>query len=171
MLMSEGTRDGSGDGLVLRPLHGGTVPATADGEEHGLIQRATTWGSGRGWSVRVQALRSTTGSVSPGPGAPQCDRGTRGSGTIIPMFLTKDGKPVGPSASWRVHAAPGHLQVVSNVVDWDEQRRWTPRAGSGRRMVTVEPGSRHRRHSPFGPWDTRWFQVAPTLWQGDHLEN
>lgn len=132
------------------PLHGGTVYlATADGEGSMVS------------FIQSNYMGFGSGVVCPGTGIAFNNRGVcfsmdqerpnviaghkRPYNTIIPAFLTKDGKPVGPFGVMGGFMQPqGHLQVVSNVVDFGmnpqealDAPRWQ---WSGGMKVTVEPG-------------------------------
>ena len=75
--------------------------------------------------------------------------GKRPYHTIIPAFLTRDGKAVGPFGVMGGHMQPqGHVQMVVNTVDWGlnpqaslDAPRWQVTTGQG---VLLEHGvSRH----------------------------
>ncbi len=71
--------------------------------------------------------------------------GKRPYHTIIPAFLTRDGKAVGPFGVMGGHMQPqGHVQVVLNTVDWElnpqaslDAPRWQVTSGQG---VLLEHG-------------------------------
>ncbi|MDR2522444.1 MAG: gamma-glutamyltransferase [Synergistaceae bacterium] len=143
-------RDRATDFKAGDPLSGGTVYlSTADGEG-----RMVSY-------IQSNYMGFGSGVVCPGTGIAFNNRGScftmdpehpnvlagrkRPYNTIIPSFLTKDGQPVGPFGVMGGFMQPqGHLQVVSNVVDFGmnpqealDAPRWQ---WSGGMKVTVEPG-------------------------------
>ena len=132
------------------PLHGGTVYlAAADGDGNlvsyiqsnymGFGSGVVCPGTGIGFNNRGNCF--TLDAAHPNVLAPR----KRPYNTIIPAFMTRDGKPVGPFGVMGGFMQPqGHLQVVSNVVDFGmnpqealDAPRWQ---WSGGMKVAVEPG-------------------------------
>ncbi|MDR2527705.1 MAG: gamma-glutamyltransferase [Synergistaceae bacterium] len=132
------------------PLSGGTVYlAVADGAGQMVSY------------IQSNYMGFGSGVVCPGTGVAFNNRGScftmdpehpnvlagrkRPYNTIIPSFLTKDGQPVGPFGVMGGFMQPqGHLQVISNVVDFGmnpqealDAPRWQ---WSGGMKVTLEPG-------------------------------
>ncbi len=142
-------RDVAAEPAPGQPVRGGTVylcAADAGGMMVSLIQ--STFGSfgahvvlpGYGFGLQN---RGTGFSVRPGhPNV--VAGGKRPFHTIIPGFLSRAGRPVGPFGVMGGHMQPqGHVQLVMSTVDdgWDPQEaldaaRWRWLAG---RAVAVEP--------------------------------
>lgn len=107
-----------------RPHGGGTVYlATADGEGNmvSLIQ-SNYLGFGSGMVVPGTgiALHNRGFCFSSDPGHDNClEPGKKPYHTIIPGFLTKNGKPVGPFGMMGGFIQPqGHVMIVTNTVDF-----------------------------------------------------
>lgn len=106
------------------PKRGGTVYlAAADGEGNMISYiQSNYWGFGSGLvvpgtgiSLHNRGFDFVSEEGSPNSLAP----GKRPYHTIIPGFLTKDGKPVGPFGVMGAYMQPqGHLQVLMNSIDF-----------------------------------------------------
>ena len=136
-----------------RPLHlprGGTVYlATADGEGNmvSYIQsNYSGFGSGvviRGTGISLQN-RGSDFSLDP-MAANALAPGKKSYHTIIPGFLSKDGKPLGPFGVMGGYMQPqGHVQVITNMADFGlnpqqalDAPRWQWTEG---RAINVESG-------------------------------
>ncbi|MEC1179554.1 gamma-glutamyltransferase family protein [Metasolibacillus meyeri] len=128
---------------------GGTVYlATAD-EEGNMVSYIQSNYMGFGSGVVVPdtgiALQNRGHDFSLDSQAPNALRsGKRSYHTIIPGFLTKDGKAVGPFGVMGGYMQPqGHMQVVSHTVDFDlnpqaalDMPRWQ---WTGEKTILVEP--------------------------------
>jgi gamma-glutamyltranspeptidase/glutathione hydrolase len=136
--------------LPLRPPGGGTVYlATADGEGNmvSYIQsNYTGFGSGiviRGTGISLHN-RGADFSLDPRV-ANALAPGKKSYHTIIPGFLTKDGKAVGPFGVMGAYMQPqGHVQVITNMIDFGlnpqqalDAPRWQWVEG---RKINVEAG-------------------------------
>jgi len=136
------------------PKSGGTVYlATADKSEDGEVTMVSFiqsnyagFGSGVVCPETGVAFNNRGACFSLAPGHPNAlAGGKRPYNTIIPAFLTKDGIPIGPFGVMGGFMQPqGHLQVVSNVVDFGmnpqealDAPRWQWIKGL---QVDVEPG-------------------------------
>jgi gamma-glutamyltranspeptidase/glutathione hydrolase len=106
------------------PPRGGTVYlCAADGEGRmiSMIQsNFSGFGSGvviPGWGI---ALQNRGSAFTLEPGHPnRLEPGKRPYHTIIPAFLMRDGKPVGPFGVMGGHMQPqGHIQVAINTIDY-----------------------------------------------------
>jgi len=110
------------------PMSGGTVYlSAADKDENGEITMVsfiqsnyTGFGSGVVCPETGVAFNNRSACFSLTPDHPNIFAGgKRPYNTIIPAFLSKDGKPIGPFGVMGAFMQPqGHLQVVSNVVDF-----------------------------------------------------
>lgn len=132
------------------PMHGGTVyfsTADSDGTMVSFIQ-SNYMGFGSGVVVPGTGigLNNRGHCFSMDPSHPNVIMGhKRPYNTIIPCFLTKDGKPVGPYGVMGGFMQPqGHVQIAMNVIDFGmnpqealDAPRWQ---WSGGIKVTVEPG-------------------------------
>lgn len=132
------------------PARGGTVYlAAADGEGNmvSMIQ-SNYMGFGSGLVVPETgiALHNRGNNFSLDPRSPNClAPGKKPYHTIIPGFLSRGGRPVGPFGVMGGFMQPqGHLQVVSNLVDFGmnpqealDAPRWQWTEGLG---VQVERG-------------------------------
>ncbi len=106
------------------PQQGGTVylaAADSDGMMISLIESTYTgFGSGMvvpGTGIALQN-RGKGFTLEPGH-RNELEPGKRPFHTIIPGFLTKDGRPVGPFGVMGGHMQPqGHVQMVVNTVDY-----------------------------------------------------
>jgi gamma-glutamyltranspeptidase/glutathione hydrolase len=132
------------------PMRGGTVYFAAADEDGTMVS-----------FIQSNYMGFGSGVVCPGTGIAFNNRGAcftmdashpnviagrkRPYNTIIPAFLTKNGKPVGPFGVMGGFMQPqGHLQVISNVVDFGmnpqealDAPRWQ---WTGGMKVIVEPG-------------------------------
>lgn len=132
------------------PMQGGTVYFASADEEGTMVS-----------FIQSNYMGFGSGVVCPGTGIAFNNRGAcftmdtahpnviagrkRPYNTIIPAFLTKNGKPVGPFGVMGGFMQPqGHLQVISNVVDFGmnpqealDAPRWQ---WTGGMKVAVEPG-------------------------------
>jgi len=136
-----------------RPLHlpyGGTVYlAAADGEGNMVSYIQSNYmGFGSGVVIRGTgiALQNRGADFSLNPYAANAlAPGKKSYHTIIPGFLTKDGKALGPFGVMGGYMQPqGHVQVVSNMVDFGlnpqqalDAPRWQWTEG---RKINVESG-------------------------------
>ncbi len=121
------------------PAKGGTVYlATADGEGNMVSYIQSNYmGFGSGLVVPETGIalhnRGCNFSLEPGH-ANALAPGKRPYHTIIPGFLTKNGKAVGPFGVMGGFVQPqGHLQMVTSMLDFGliRRRRWMRRGGSG----------------------------------------
>ena len=132
------------------PLRGGTVyfaTADSDGMMVSFIQsNYTGFGSGVVCPGTGISFNSRAACFTLEEGHPNClEGGKRPYNTIIPAFLTKNGKALGPFGVMGKFMQPqGHLQVVSNLVDFGmnpqealDAPRWQWVGGVD---VKVEPG-------------------------------
>ena len=136
------------------PMSGGTVYlAAADKSEDGEITMVsfiqsnyTGFGSGVVCPKTGVAFNNRSVCFSLAPGHPNIFAGgKRPYNTIIPAFLSKGENPIGPfGVMGRFMQPQGHLQVVSNVVDFGmnpqealDAPRWQWVKGL---QVNVEPG-------------------------------
>jgi len=136
------------------PMSGGTVYLTAaDKSEDGEVTMVSFiqsnyagFGSGVVCPGTGVAFNNRGACFSLSPGHPNIlAGGKRPYNTIIPAFLSRDGKPIGPFGVMGGFMQPqGHLQVVSNVVDFGmnpqealDAPRWQWIKGL---QVEVEPG-------------------------------
>jgi gamma-glutamyltranspeptidase/glutathione hydrolase len=141
---------------ALDPVHGepprgGTVYlATADGEG-GMVSMIQSNYQGFGSGLVVPgigvALHNRGRNFNLDPESPNClGPFKKPYHTIIPGFLTKDGRPVGPFGVMGGFMQPqGHVQVVSNMIDFHmnpqealDAPRWQ---WIGGRIVEVERGT------------------------------
>ena len=136
--------------LPVRPPSGGTVYlAAADGEGNMVSYIQSNYlgfGSGvviRGTGISLQN-RGADFSLDP-LAANALAPGKKSYHTIIPGFLTKNGKALGPFGVMGGYMQPqGHVQVITNMVDFGlnpqqalDAPRWQWLEG---RKVQVEPG-------------------------------
>ena len=136
--------------MPLRPPQGGTVYlATADGEGNMVSYIQSNYmgfGSGiviRGTGISLQN-RGADFSLDP-LAANALAPGKKSYHTIIPGFLTKDGKALGPFGVMGGYMQPqGHVQVITNMIDFGlnpQQALDTPRwQWIEGKKVHVEPG-------------------------------
>ena len=135
------------------PMHGGTVYLAAADGEGCMVSFIQSNYMGFGSGVVIPgtgiALNNRGHCFSMDPEHPNVIAGRkRPYNTIIPAFLTKDGRPVGPFGVMGGFMQPqGHVQVVMNVVDFGmnpqealDAPRWQWSGGTGGKKVTVEPG-------------------------------
>ena len=107
--------------------------------------------------------------------------GKRPFHTIIPSFLTRDGKPWGPMGVMGAHMQPqGHVQMVVNLVDYGmnpqaalDAPRWCFSAGN--RVALEQSVPRHiavelsdRGHAIFVDADTHVFGKGQMILRGDN---
>ena len=136
--------------LPLNTPKGGTVYlATADGEGNMVSYIQSNYmgfGSGvviRGTGISLQN-RGADFSLDPAA-ANALAPGKKSYHTIIPGFLTKDGKALGPFGVMGAYMQPqGHVQVITNMIDFGfnpqqalDAPRWQWLEG---RKIQVEPG-------------------------------
>lgn len=132
------------------PMRGGTVyfaTADAEGTMVSFIQsNYMGFGSGVVCPGTAVAFNNRGACFTMDENHPNVIMGhKRPYNTIIPAFLTKDGNPVGPFGVMGGFMQPqGHLQVVSNVIDFGmnpqealDAPRWQWMGGM---KVSVEPG-------------------------------
>ena len=107
-----------------RPQPGGTVYIAAADNEGNMVSYIQSnymcWGSGLVVPGTGIALHNRGNNFSLEPGHDNLIAGgKRPYHTIIPGFLSKDGKPVGPFGVMGMFMQPqGHVQVVANTVDF-----------------------------------------------------
>ena len=136
--------------LPLHPPYGGTVYlATADGEGNMVSYIQSNYlGFGSGIVIRGTgiALQNRGADFSLDPQAANAlAPGKKSYHTIIPGFLTKDGRALGPFGVMGGYMQPqGHVQVITNMFDFGlnpqqalDAPRWQWLEG---RSVQVEPG-------------------------------
>jgi len=134
----------------INPPKGGTVYlATADGEGNMVSYIQSNYmGFGSGVVVRGTgiALQNRGADFSLDPlAANALTPGKKTYHTIIPGFLTKDGKALGPFGVMGGYMQPqGHLQLLTNMIDFGlnpqqalDAPRWQWLEG---RKIHVEPG-------------------------------
>ena len=107
----------------LPPKSGTVYLAAADGEGN-MVSFIQSNYNGFGSGIVIPgtgiALQNRGADFSLDPAAANCLKpGKRSYHTIIPGFLMKDGKPVGPFGVMGAYMQPqGHVQVVMNAVDF-----------------------------------------------------
>lgn len=132
------------------PADGGTVYLCAADDEGNMISYIQSNFHGFGSGVVVPgtgiALHNRGSAFSLDAASPNClAPGKRPFHTIIPGFLSKDGKPVGPFGVMGARMQPqGHLQVLMQMLDWGrnpqaalDAPRWY---WTGGRKVLLEQG-------------------------------
>ncbi len=107
----------------LPPKSGTVYLCAADGEGNMVSYIQSNYngfGSGMVVSGTGIALQNRGADFSLDPASANCLKpGKRSYHTIIPGFLMKDGKPVGPFGVMGAYMQPqGHVQVVCNAVDF-----------------------------------------------------
>ncbi len=146
--------DAAGDPGFGRPPNSGTVylcVVDRDGQMVSYIQ-SNYQGFGSGIVVPGTgiALHNRGAGFNLDHGHPnEAAGGKRPFHTIIPAFLTRAGRPVGPFGVMGAAMQPqGHLQVVSSMLDWDmnpqaalDAPRWFVDAG---KRIVLEPDIDHR---------------------------
>ena len=106
------------------PPNGGTVYLAAADDEGNMVSyiQSNFWGFGSGMVVPGTgiSLQNRGFSFSTDPNHANClEPGKRTYHTIIPGFLLKDGKPVGPFGIMGGYIQPqAHVQVVMNALDF-----------------------------------------------------
>jgi gamma-glutamyltranspeptidase/glutathione hydrolase len=165
------------------PLRGGTVylcTADSDGMMVSMIQ-SNYMGFGSGIVVPGTgiALQNRGAGFRLNPEHPNhLAPGKRPFHTIIPGFLSKDGKAIGPFGVMGGHMQPqGHLQMVVNTIDYGlnpqaslDAPRWYWDEG---RRVLVEPHMPHevvddlreRGHAIEVSEDLGWFGRGQIIWR------
>jgi len=136
--------------LPLNPPGAGTVYfAAADGEGNMVSYIQSNYmGFGSGIVIRGTgiALQNRGADFSLNPlAANALMPGKKSYHTIIPGFITKDGKAVGPFGVMGAYMQPqGHVQVITNMLDFGlnpqqalDAPRWQWTEG---RKINVEPG-------------------------------
>ncbi|GAB1487147.1 gamma-glutamyltransferase family protein [Aminivibrio sp.] len=176
-------RERAEDRQAGNPLPGGTVYlAAADGEGN-MISYIQSNYMGFGCGVVIPdtgiALNNRGHCFSLTAGHPNVlEPGKRPYNTIIPAFLTKEGKPVGPFGVMGGFMQPqGHVQMVMNTVDFEmnpqqalDAPRWQWMGGMN---VSVEPGfspavaqSLHRRgHAVKFELESNSFGRGEIIWR------
>lgn len=142
--------DTAADPKAGDPMRGGTVYFSAADGEGTLVSFIQSNYMGFGSGIVIPdtgiSLSNRGHCFSMKPDHPNVIAGgKRPYNTIIPAFMTKDGKPVGPFGVMGGFMQPqGHVQVVMNVIDFGmnpqealDAPRWQ---WSGGMKVTVEPG-------------------------------
>lgn len=141
--------DEAGDPVAMELPRGGTVYlATAD-EDGNMVSYIQSNYMGFGSGIVVPgtgiSLQNRGADFSLDENAPNVLKpGKRTYHTIIPGFLTKDGKAIGPFGVMGAYMQPqGHFQVVSHMVDFGlnpqaalDMPRWQ---WTGQRTILVEP--------------------------------
>lgn len=122
-------RDEIGEYAVERthgePPKGGTIYLAAADKDGNMVSYIQSNYMGFGSGIVVPgtglALQNRGHNFSMNPDNPNfIGGGKRPLHTIIPGFITKDGKPVGPFGVMGGFMQPqGHLQVVMNLIDFD----------------------------------------------------
>jgi gamma-glutamyltranspeptidase/glutathione hydrolase len=134
----------------LQPSGGGTVYLAAADCEGNMVSyiQSNYMGFGSGIVIRGTgiSLQNRGADFSLNPCAPNAlAPGKKSYHTIIPGFLTRDGKAVGPFGVMGGYMQPqGHVQVVTNMLDFGlnpqqvlDAPRWQWIEG---RKIHVEPG-------------------------------
>lgn len=162
-----------------RPAAGGTVYLCATDGDGNMISYIQSNYQGFGSGLVVPgtgiSLQNRGANFNLDPASENClGPGKKPYHTIIPGFLTREGRPVGPFGVMGGFMQPqGHMQVVMNTVDFGmnpqaalDAYRWQWTEG---RTVEIEPGTPLHLFDGLlrKGHDVRWAQSSGTFGRGE----